>query len=327
MIEPTGSHKYRFACTPKQPGNYTLNLFYGELLLPQCPLVASTGQEQQQQQMQQNAQQLSQQHAQQQQSESRVTLRGQGLAGAYVGQTAQFIVDGSLAGAGEPVCFLTPLDLADASGLDPQAPPSNCSLDRLDDRVYRASYTARVAGVYSLNVLWAGRQVCGCPLKLQIAARADAGRVRLQPPRDLSVGRRSQVEVNLVQAGPGQLTAQLLGPAGPVAVQLSPTPGANGMQLLSFQPTAQGKHVLSVKFAGQHVPGSPFSLVAASAPDASKVKVHGPGVEHGVLPLYQSRFVCDTRGAGAGQLTVRIRGPKGERHFRFHLELCWLYLG
>ena len=35
------------------------------------------------------------------------------------------------------------------------------------------------------------------------------------------------------------------------------------------------------------------------------------GVEHGVLAMYQSRFICDTRGAGAGQLTVRIRGPKG----------------
>ena len=29
------------------------------------------------------------------------------------------------------------------------------------------------------------------------------------------------------------------------------------------------------------------------------------GVEHGVLAMYQSRFICDTRGAGAGQLTVR----------------------
>lgn len=48
-----------------------------------------------------------------------------------------------------------------------------------------------------------------------------------------------------------------------------------------------------------------------SAPDASKVKVIGPGVEHGVLPIYQSHFICDTKGAGAGQLTVRIRGPKG----------------
>lgn len=49
-----------------------------------------------------------------------------------------------------------------------------------------------------------------------------------------------------------------------------------------------------------------------SAPDASKVKVLGPGIEHGVLPIYQSHFMCDTKGAGAGQLTVRIRGPKGK---------------
>jgi hypothetical protein len=47
------------------------------------------------------------------------------------------------------------------------------------------------------------------------------------------------------------------------------------------------------------------------APDATKVRVHGPGIEHGVLATFQSRFMCDTRGAGAGQLTVRVRGPKG----------------
>lgn len=39
--------------------------------------------------------------------------------------------------------------------------------------------------------------------------------------------------------------------------------------------------------------------------------MYGPGIEHGVLPLFQSRFICETKGAGAGQLTVRIRGPKG----------------
>jgi filamin len=37
-----------------------------------------------------------------------------------------------------------------------------------------------------------------------------------------------------------------------------------------------------------------------------------------VLARYQSRFICDTRGAGAGQLTVRIRGPKGA--FRVEMQ-------
>ena len=62
---------------------------------------------------------------------------------------------------------------------------------------------------------------------------------------------------------------------------------------------------------GEPVNGSPFNLRVMGAPDATKVRVHGPGIEHGVLATFQSRFLCDTRGAGAGQLTVRVRGPKG----------------
>lgn len=48
------------------------------------------------------------------------------------------------------------------------------------------------------------------------------------------------------------------------------------------------------------------------------MKVYGPGVEPGVLATFQSRFLCDTRGAGAGQLTVRVRGPKGA--FRVEMQ-------
>lgn len=50
----------------------------------------------------------------------------------------------------------------------------------------------------------------------------------------------------------------------------------------------------------------------------SQVRVYGPGVEAGVLATFQSRFLCDTRGAGAGQLTVRVRGPKGA--FRVEMQ-------
>ena len=75
---------------------------------------------------------------------------------------------------------------------------------------------------------------------------------------------------------------------------------------------------MSVKYGGSHVRGSPFSVRVSSAPDPDRVRVHGPGVDHGVLAMYTSRFICDTRGAGAGQLTVRIRGPKGA--FRVEMQ-------
>ena len=63
---------------------------------------------------------------------------------------------------------------------------------------------------------------------------------------------------------------------------------------------------------GIHFSGSPFVFKVTAQPDASKVRVVGPGVEHGILATFVSRFIVETKGAGAGQLTVRIRGPKGK---------------
>merc|ERR1719445_2522459 len=92
----------------------------------------------------------------------------------------------------------------------------------------------------------------------------------------------------------------------------------DGRFTLYIRPQEGGRHSLSIQYGGHHVPGSPFNLRVSAAPDPSKVRVYGPGVEHGVLARYQSRFICDTRGAGAGQLTVRIRGPKGA--FRVEMQ-------
>jgi len=46
-------------------------------------------------------------------------------------------------------------------------------------------------------------------------------------------------------------------------------------------------------------------------PNASMVRVSGDGIKSGLLATYQSTFVVDTRGAGPGQLTVKVRGRKG----------------
>ena len=82
---------------------------------------------------------------------------------------------------------------------------------------------------------------------------------------------------------------------------------------MNLKPQEPGKHQLSIQYGGVHVQGSPYTVRVSGAPDPTRVRVYGPGVEHGVLAMYQSRFICDTRGAGAGQLTVRIRGPKGKK--------------
>jgi hypothetical protein len=60
------------------------------------------------------------------------------------------------------------------------------------------------------------------------------------------------------------------------------------------------------------ITGSPFTFKVTGGIDTKKVSVFGPGVENGLLASYQGWFTVNTTGAGSGQLTVRIRGPKGK---------------
>ncbi|XP_039765519.1 filamin-A [Pararge aegeria] len=241
----------------------------------------------------------------------RVTLAGRGLAHAAPHTPAVFTIDGSAAGPGAPEASLT----------SPEGDFIAVALTAAGPGLWRATYTPRRPGDHQLRVTWAGRLVKGCPLTVKVMAGSesgDASRV-VCSGAGLSggvVGREIRSWIDTRRAGPGELTAHCSGPNKVAYCELYEH--GDGTFTLNVKPAEAGRHVLSVQFAGEHVPGSPFVLKVAGAPDPSKVRVYGPGVEPGVLATFQSRFLCDTRGAGAGQLTVRVRGPKGA--FRVEMQ-------
>ena len=59
-------------------------------------------------------------------------------------------------------------------------------------------------------------------------------------------------------------------------------------------------------------------MKVTAQPNASMVRVYGDGIKSGLLATYQSTFVVDTRGAGPGQLTVKVRGRKGTAFLRHY---------
>ncbi|XP_069676636.1 filamin-A isoform X2 [Periplaneta americana] len=289
-VEPTSGSRVRLLLTPRMAGEHLVYLQYGGFPLPRSPLLgvadggsgASSG-------------------------PVRVVLTGRGLAGAKCHEEAEFTIDGSQAGPGLPEVTLTGMK-ADIK----------VQLQNLGNSVYRATYTPTVPGAYLLNVMWSDRQVKGCPLKVAVTAVADAGRVVCSGDglRVGTVGKEIRSFIDTRRAGPGELTAHCVGPHKVAYCELYDH--GDGTFTLNVKPQEAGRHALTIKYGGDHVPGSPFSLRVAGAPDPSKVRVYGPGIEHGVLATFQSRFICDTRGAGAGQLTVRIRGPKGA--FRVEMQ-------
>jgi len=229
-----------------------------------------------------------------------VALRGHGLVDAKCGEKADFTIDGTAAGPGKPEVRFNSLN-----------DEIRVRLDQIDDRLYKATYVAQVAGIYSLNVLWDGKQVAGCPISVNVLGDCDPSKVLCTGDglKGGILGEEIKCFIDTRRAGPGELTALCTGPQKVAFCELLDR--GDGTFILYIKPQEAGRQFLTIKYGGQHIPKSPFLIKISGKPDPSKVRVYGPGVEHGVLSLYQSRFVCDTRGAGAGQLTVRIRGPKG----------------
>lgn len=234
-------------------------------------------------------------------SEPIVALRGHGLADAKCGEEAEFTIDGSEAGFGRPEIRFT----------GPSSDEIKINLIEVGDNRYKVEYLVNIPGIYSLNVLWDGKQIAGCPVSVNVVGSCDPTKVVCTGDglKGGILGEEIKVFIDTRRAGPGELTALCVGPQKVAFCELLDR--GDGSFILYIKPQEPGKQLLTIKYGGQNIPKSPFLIKISGKPDPSKVRVYGPGVEHGVLSLYQSRFVCDTRGAGAGQLTVRIRGPKG----------------
>ncbi|GAB6018892.1 hypothetical protein CHUAL_000550 [Chamberlinius hualienensis] len=288
-VKQTGNSRYKLSFIPVDEGEHLLYLYYSGLHLPHSPILAY-------------AEVIGNEI-----DAAKVILQGRGLAVAHVDEEAEFTIDGTDAGPGIPeVTF---------SGSKTDV---NVKVEPLGNCVYKVTYTPLVPAYYLMTVLWSGKSVKGCPVKINVVTVANANRVICAGDglQGGVVGKELKTFIDTRKAGSGELTAHCMGPNKTAHCDLYDH--EDGTFTLFIKPHEPGRHYLTIKYAGEHIPGSPYTIRVAGAPDASKVRVYGPGIEHGVLATYQSRFICETRGAGAGQLTVRIRGPKGA--FRVEMQ-------
>lgn len=294
-VEKLNDGKYRvnILADGLAPGEHNFDLSWSGQSVGQCPVTAFV---------------TSQQIA------DKVTLTGRGLSSSQLGESAHFTIDATQVspsgGRPEVMCVYQ----------DGFAIPVSLNQPRPDEPIWLASYTPPKTsqGPLHLSVKWGGRLIKGCPFSVSIGSSVDATKVKCSGEglRHGVVGQQIKSWIDTRRAGPGELTAHCTGPRKVAYCELYDHGDATFT--LNIKPQEPGRHLLTIKYGGQHVPGSPFQLRVVGAPDASKVRVYGPGIEHGVLATFQSRFICDTRGAGAGQLTVRVRGPKGA--FRVEMQ-------
>uniref|UniRef100_A0A669B024 Filamin B n=1 Tax=Oreochromis niloticus TaxID=8128 RepID=A0A669B024_ORENI len=154
----------------------------------------------------------------------------------------------------------------------------------------------------------------GAPLKPKLnPKKARAYGPGIEPTGN-RVLRPAVFTVDTFSAGQGQVTVYLDHPDG-TREEAELNEGKKTYSV-TYIPQVMGPHKVTVLFAGQEIPKSPFEVnVDKALGDASKVTVKGPGVEPvGNIANKPTYFDIYTAGAGTGDVTAMIKDPQGRQN-------------
>ncbi|KAG5835871.1 hypothetical protein ANANG_G00248600 [Anguilla anguilla] len=153
----------------------------------------------------------------------------------------------------------------------------------------------------------------GAPLKPKLNPK----KARAYGPGIEPVGNRvlrpAVFTVDTFSAGQGQVTVYVEDPEGTrEEVKAVPNEGKKTYSV-TYVPKVMGPHKVTVLFAGQQIPKSPFEVnVDKAQGDATKVTAKGPGLEPlGNVANKPTYFDIYTAGAGVGDVTAVIKDPQG----------------
>uniref|UniRef100_A0A8C4QEV7 Filamin C n=1 Tax=Eptatretus burgeri TaxID=7764 RepID=A0A8C4QEV7_EPTBU len=231
---------------------------------------------------------------------TRVQATGRGLREAHTSEVTEFIVDTRTAGYG-------------GLGLSIEGPSKvdiNC--EDQEDGTCRVTYCPTEPGNYVVNIKFSEKHIPGSPFAVKVTGE---GRMKesitrsRQAPSIATVGSTCDLNLKIPDSTRPDMSAQVTSPLGKTQ-EAEIVEGENGSYSIRFVPHETGPHSVSVKYRGQHVPGSPFQFTVGPLGEGGphKVRAGGPGLERGEAGV-PAEFSIWTREAGAGGLSIAIEGP------------------
>jgi filamin len=150
----------------------------------------------------------------------------------------------------------------------------------------------------------------GAPIK----ARRDPNKVIVSGPGiegdNLKTGQLAVFYVDVKEAGNGKLGTIAEGPDGPVEIHM--LDNGDLSYNCSYVPMKEGPHTISINWDDKPVRESPYTVNVLPGTNAMACRAYGPGVDGTDLKeAMLAEFSVETIGAGEGELSVSVRGPKG----------------
>uniref|UniRef100_A0A7M4FQ87 Filamin B n=1 Tax=Crocodylus porosus TaxID=8502 RepID=A0A7M4FQ87_CROPO len=234
---------------------------------------------------------------------SRVQAKGPGLQEAFTNKPNAFTVVTRGAGIG-------------GLGITVEGPSeSKISCKDNKDGSCSAEYIPYAPGEYDVNITYGGEHIPGSPFKVPVKDVIDPCKVKVVGP-GLGTGVRAKTPqsftVDASKAGIAPLEVSyfsVLGVVEPVNV----VDNGDGTHTVTYTPMQEGPYTVSVIYAGEEIPRSPFKVKVLPTYDASKVTASGPGLSsYGIPASLPVEFAVDAKDAGEGLLSVQITDQEGK---------------
>uniref|UniRef100_A0A8C2SH40 Calponin-homology (CH) domain-containing protein n=1 Tax=Capra hircus TaxID=9925 RepID=A0A8C2SH40_CAPHI len=221
----------------------------------------------------------------------------------------------------------------------------NCR-DNKDGSCSAEYYVPFAPGDYDVNITYGGAHIPGSPFRVPVKDVVDPSKVKIVGP-GLGSGVRARVlqsfTVDSSKAGLAPLEVRVMGPRADQRIpwsRRSPlqaisgffkrdrkgdfmetglvepvnvVDNGDGTHTVTYTPSQEGPYMVSVKYADEEIPRSPFKVKVLPTYDASKVTASGPGLStYGVPASLPVEFAIDARDAGEGLLAVQITDQEGK---------------
>ncbi|XP_039299021.1 filamin-A isoform X2 [Nilaparvata lugens] len=270
-------------CAPT-PGNYTINVNYGGLQVPQSPLRVPVSP-----------------HV----DVSKIRVDGLEPT-APVNSLQQFRVITQGAGKAE---FAVAITSPSGSRVKAHVIPTH--------EGFLVNFIPTELGEYLLSISFGGEPVSPTPYRLTSLHSSDADRVRASGPglEHGTVGHPAEFMIDTRGAGQGGLGVTV---EGPCEAAINCRDNGDGTCSVAYLPTEMGDYSINITFNDLHIPGSPFQAIIMPEPSVERIKASGSGIQlHGVYVDSPTEFTVDYGAVGKPgkiddkKVTCTITNPSG----------------
>lgn len=180
----------------------------------------------------------------------------------------------------------------------------------LTDGTYKVTYTPFEEGRHTIDIFYDNMPVPGSPFTVNVRRECDAKKVRAFGA-GLEQGYVNKPNVFTVEtkgAGVGGLGLAIEGPS---EAKMTCKDNRDGSCSVEYVPTEAGEYDVSIKFADNHIPGSPFKVQVDHDVDINSVKAYGPGLDPTKCRAgVPTRFIIDASKSVRAPVAVSIKSDQ-----------------